>query len=242
MKKRFLSAFLFLFLTGCASEDVNLVLNELAKSSAQPGGSSLTQTEIIAGLKDALRVGSETVVQQLGTKDGFNSDPLIHIPLPNSLHKTRDLANKVGLGNYFDSLELKLNRAAEAATPKAKALLWDSIRQITLTDAKNILYGPKDAATRYFEKTMSPSLAKEMQPIVRNSLSEVGAIQAYEKATGSLGNFASVLPDYKQQLTDHVVKLGMDGIFTYLAKEEAAIRDNPVKRTTEILQRVFGNL
>lgn len=242
MKKIFLITILSLFLSACATEDVALVLNEISKTSGQSGAAGLTQSEIIAGLKEALRVGSDTVVQQLGAVDGFNADPAIHIPLPKSLHKARDLANKTGLGNHFDALELKLNRAAEAATPKAKALLWDSIKQMTLTDAKNILYGPNDAATRYFERTMSPSLAKEMRPIVTSSLSEVGAIQAYEKATYSLGPFAQLLPDYKTELTNHVVQLGMGGIFTYLAKEEAAIRSNPVKRTTEILQRVFGSL
>jgi len=229
-------------LSGCASEDIASVMNEMTRASQSGAGSSLTQTEIISGLKEALRVGSDTVVRQLGTTDGFNTDPLIHIPLPKSLHKARNLAEKIGMGGHFQTLELKLNRAAEAATPKAKALFFDAIKQMTLTDAKNILRGSDDAATRFFQQKMSPALSRQMRPIVTNTLSDVGALKAYEKATNSLGPFSQALPDYKSELTSHVVKLGMDGIFSYLAKEEAAIRNNPVKRTSEILRRVFGSL
>lgn len=242
MKKHTLIFLFAIGLTGCATEDIALVMGELSKSSQSGGNSSLTQTEIVSGLKEALRVGSETVVQQLGTTDGFNADPLIHIPLPKSLHKARNLAEKIGMGSHFQTLELKLNRAAEAATPKAKALFFDAIKQITLTDARNILRGPDDAATRFFQQKMTPTLSRQMRPIVTRTLSEVGALQAYEKATHSLGPFAQALPDYKTELTNHVVQLGMDGIFSYLAKEEAAIRRNPVKQTSEILRRVFGSL
>ncbi len=229
-----------LSISGCATEDVALIMGELSKASQTGAGTALTQGEIVAGLKEALRVGSDTVVAQLGTTDGFNADPLIRIPLPKSLQKARRLAAKIGMDNHFQTLELKLNRAAEAATPKAKALFWSSIKQMSLTDARNILRGSDDAATRFFQQKMTPALAKQMQPIVSNALAQVGALRAYEKATYSLGPFAEVLPDYKSELTNHVVQLGMDGIFTYLAKEEAAIRNNPVKRISEILRRVFG--
>ena len=226
--------------SGCATEDVALIMGELSKASQTGGGTALTQGEIVAGLREALRVGSDTVVAQLGTNDGFNADPLIRIPLPKSLQKTRRLAAKIGMDSHFETLEIKLNRAAEAATPKAKALFWSAIKQMSMTDARNILRGPDDAATRYFQQKMTPSLAKQMQPIVTNALSQVGALRAYEKATDSLGPFAEVLPDYKIELTNHVVQLGMDGIFSYLAKEEAAIRHNPAKRISEILRRVFS--
>ena len=216
-------------------------MDELAKAS-QSGGSGigLSQGEIVAGLKEALKVGSNTVVGQLGVQDGFNADPLIHIPLPKQLDKARKLASKIGLDGYFQDLEVKLNRAAEKATPKAKALFFSAINQMSLSDARSILTGPDDAATRYFQGRMTPALSRQMQPIVTSALAQVGALQAYENATRSLGPFAQVMPDYRTELTNHVVKLGMDGIFSYLAKEEAEIRHNPVKRISEILRKVFG--
>ena len=140
----------------------------------------------------------------------------------------------------LDDLELKLNRAAEVATPKAKALFGEAISEMTFEDVMNIYNGPEDSATRYFQDKMTPPLATEMQPIVEQSLAEVGAVQAYENVMGEYRSIPFV-PDVKADLTTYVVEKGMDGIFYYMAKEEAAIRQNPAKQTTELLQKVFGS-
>jgi hypothetical protein len=200
---------------------------------------ALTTDEIAKGLKEALRVGSETVVKQLGAKDGFNTDSAIHIPLPQSLASTKKYLGKVGMSGLLDDLELKLNRAAEAATPKARQLFLDAISGMTLDDVKKIYEGPDDAATQYFKQKMSPQLAEEMTPVIDDTLSQVGAVNAYDNTIKEYKKIPFV-PDVKADLTKHVVDKGMDGIFYYLAKEEAAIRQNPVKRTTELLQKVFG--
>ena len=207
------------------------------------GGSSeqsvLTVDEIGAGLKDALRVGSENVVSQLGRVDGFNKDSAVHIPLPKQLDTVKSVLDKVGMSGLLKDLELKLNRAAEVATPKAEKLFSQAITEMNFEDVKKIYKGPEDAATQYFRGKMSPSLAKEMEPVVNKSLSEVGAVQAYDNV---MKEYRSVpfVPDVKADLTNHVVEKGMDGIFYYMAKEEAAIRQNPAKRTTDLLKRVFG--
>ncbi|OIO66671.1 MAG: hypothetical protein CO186_10560 [Zetaproteobacteria bacterium CG_4_9_14_3_um_filter_49_83] len=139
----------------------------------------------------------------------------------------------------MDELELKLNRAAEAATPKAKKLFADAVRAMTIDDARRILNGPEDAATQYFKAKMSDPLRVEMKPVVDQSLAEVGAVQVYDQVMGKYKSLPFV-PDVKADLTGHVLDKGLDGIFLYLAKEEAAIRQNPVKRSTEILKKVFG--
>ena len=146
--------------------------------------SSLTDSEIASGLKEALRVGSDLVVNQLGTKDGFNADPNIHIPLPSSLQKVQSTLDKVGMSGMLDDLETRLNRAAEIATPKAKELFINAIQAMTLDDARNILAGENDAATRYFQSKMTPDLVKEFTPIVNDSLAEAGAIKSYDQAIG----------------------------------------------------------
>jgi hypothetical protein len=110
---------------------------------------------------------------------------------------------------------------------------------MTFEDVMNIYNGPDDAATRYFQEKMSPPLARAMQPVVDQSLAEVGAVQTYENIMGEYRAIPFV-PDVQADLTTYVVDKGMDGIFHYIAAEEAAIRQNPAKRTTELLQRVFG--
>jgi len=199
----------------------------------------LSHSDMIAGLKDALRVGSENVVGQLGKTDGFNTDPKIHIPLPENLQTVKSALSAVGMGGMMDDLELRLNRAAEAATPKAKRIFGNAIQSMNFNDAKKILSGPNDAATQYFKAKMSPPLSDEMRPIIKKALSQAGAMRAYDNVMGKYQSLP-FMPDVKANLTQHVVQLGLAGIFHYMAVEEAAIRQNPVKRTTSILKKVFG--
>jgi len=209
-------------------------------SSEAPQDQELSQDEIGDGLKEALRVGAQTVVAQLGEIDGFNADPAIRIPLPASLENIRSALERVGLSSSLDDLELRLNRAAEAAMPRARELFMQAIDDLTVEDVVNIYQGPDDAATRYFERRMSAPLAAEMLPVVDESLSGVGAAETYETVVDRYNSLPFVSP-IDADLSTYVVERGMEGVFHYLAQEEAAIRSDPVKRTTELLQRVFGN-
>jgi hypothetical protein len=199
----------------------------------------LSQAEIGDGLKEALRVGSNTVVSQLGRHNGFNHDRVAHIGLPDNLDKVRNALKKIGYSQELDRLETRLNRAAEQATPKARALFINAIRQLTWQDVKQIYNGPDDAATRYFQASMSPSLRKEMQPVISQALAEVGVIQSYESVMAKYRSLPFV-PDVRADLTDYTIDKSLSAIFYYLAREEAAIRKDPAKRTTQLLRRVFG--
>ncbi|NOX43405.1 MAG: DUF4197 domain-containing protein [Gammaproteobacteria bacterium] len=195
--------------------------------------------EIDGAFKGALRIASENVVKKLGSADGFNNDAAVHIPLPKELNTVKKALAKIGMSDMVDDLELKLNRAAEAATPKAKELFLQSITEMTFEDVNSIYKGPEDSATKYFQEKMSTPLNDAMHPIVKDSLSKVGAIQAFDKVMGRYQALPFV-PDVKTSLAEHVVQKGMDGIFYYIAKEESAIRNDPAKQTTDLLKKVFG--
>jgi hypothetical protein len=203
------------------------------------GAGQLSVGDISAGLREALKTGVGNVVGQLGKTDGFNADQAIHIPLPDSLGTVRKTLSRVGMSGMLDDLETKLNRAAEAATPKVRELFFQAISDMTLDDARGILNGPQDAATQYFRKRMSPGLAEAMRPTVDQSLNEVGAIRAYDAAIDRYRSMPYV-PDVKADLSKHVLDGGLKGIFHYLAQEEAAIRKDPAKRTTDLLRKVFA--
>lgn len=212
-------------------------LGLLSSGGAQTG--NISQGEMGDGLKEALRVGTEAVVSRLGKTDGFYCDNAIRIPLPGQLSTVQKALQAAGYSSLVDDLELRLNRAAEQATPKAKALFVDAISAMTITDAQQILNGPDDAATRYFRKAMGPGLAEEMAPVVDAALADAGAVQAYDSMMGQYKTLP-FMPDAKANLTDYVVEKGMDGIFHYVAKEEATIRTNPAARTTDLLKKVFS--
>ncbi|MCZ6452622.1 MAG: DUF4197 domain-containing protein [Alphaproteobacteria bacterium] len=214
------------------------------QGSGESGGSSstsgvLTDQEIGSGLREALTVGVRTVVSQVGATDGYNADPRIHVPLPKSLETVQKTLSRIGMSDLVDDLELRLNRAAEQAAPEAREVFGQAIQEMTFDDVQMIYNGPDDAATRFLERTMSDPLIQRMRPIVDASLSEVGAVRAYDNAIGQYKAIPFV-PDAKADLTQHVLERALKGLFLYLAEEEAAIRQNPVKRTTDLLQKVFG--
>lgn len=215
------------------------LLDSIGKGGSSGGGSALSQVEVGKGLKEALRVGSETVVGQLGAVDGFNLDPVAHIELPSWLETVRKAMSRIGQSEMLDDLTLRLNRGAETATAQVKPLFWDAIEQMTLQDVMDIYNGPDDAATQYFRRTMDQPLKGKMRPVIDDSLSDVGAVKSYEQTIAQYKQIP-LMPDVKGDLTDHVLGKSMDGIFHYIGKEEAAIRNDPVKRVTPLLQRVFG--
>ncbi|WP_419901634.1 DUF4197 domain-containing protein [Kiloniella sp.] len=210
------------------------------------GGGEASETndlsvgEISSGLKEALRVGSERVVDQVSLQNGYNDDAQIHIPLPDSLKSVQSALRTVGLSSMADELELKLNRGAEQAAVEAKELFFQAISEMTLDDAKRIYNGRDDEATRYFQEKMTPDLTDRFKPVIDRTLSEVGAVQTYEEM---IANYKTIpfVPDVKSDLTNYTVGKALDGLFYYLAKEEEQIRQNPLARTTEILKDVFGS-
>ncbi|MFO7801156.1 MAG: DUF4197 domain-containing protein [Desulfovermiculus sp.] len=206
-------------------------------STSQEGDVS-TQT-LEQGLKEALKVGTSRVVKQLGQPGGFSNNATLHIPLPASLDRAQGPLSKIGASSMLDNLELKLNQAAERATPKAKDLFFQAISEMTMQDVRTIYNGPQDAATRYFQSKMSVPLASEMKPSVQETLSEVGAVQSYKQLMDTYNSLPFV-PDVKADLTSYTLDKTLEGIFTLLAQEEAAIRNEPGKRTTELLKSVFG--
>jgi hypothetical protein len=206
-------------------------------------GSSLSVGDIGSGLKEALRLAADKVTGQLGRADGFNADPAVHIPLPEKLQTVKKGLALAGQSALIDDLELKLNRAAEAATPKAKQILWDAVQKMTLDDARAILNGPSDAATQYFKRTMTPDLKTAMRPVVDQTVSQSGAVQSYASMAGAAQNLPMIgnaLQAGPSMLTDHVLEKALGGIFTYLGQEEAGIRSDPAKRSTDLLKKVFG--
>lgn len=208
----------------------------------QQGGGAvgqLTVGEITGGLQEALKVGTERVVSRVGQVDGFNADPAIHIPLPGTLQTAQNALRRIGAGAIADDLELRLNRAAEAAAPQAKSIFWRAINAMSLDDARAILDGPEDAATQYFRRTMSTPLRDAMRPVVEQNMAQVGVLNTYDRFTAQYQSIP-FMPNLKADLTGHVLDNALDGLFHYLAQEEAAIRANPAQRSTELLKKVFS--
>jgi Protein of unknown function (DUF4197) len=214
--------------------------------------SGITAAEAESGLREALRIAARKTVSRVGAADGYLKDASIHVPLPGYLANAKRGLSGVGASGLLDDLETRMNRAAEAAAPQATDILSDVIAKMSVTDAKEIISGPQDAATQYFKRTSTDRLTQAFRPIVDRTLRDAGATRAFEAATkqiassnslgalgGALGG-GSINPAAAFNLTDFVLEKALAGLFHYVAVEEAAIRTDPAARTTDILKKVFG--
>ncbi|MBM3547569.1 MAG: DUF4197 domain-containing protein [Alphaproteobacteria bacterium] len=248
LSRRLVFAALFSALPGAAFAQGNLLdqgrrlLGTGTTTGGSTGsGSSLSEGEIGGGLKEALKFASQRVVGRTGKTDGFYKDPAIRIPLPGALEQIQSPLRSIGAAGLLDELQLKINRAVEEAAPKALDIFTGAVTKMSITDARGILSGPKDAATQYFRRTTSNDLTQAFRPIVDRSLSGVGAVTAYkavESKASSLPLAGSSLSDFN--LTDYSVGKGLDGLFHYMAVEEEQIRTNPAARSTDLLKKVFS--
>jgi len=201
---------------------------------------TLSQTEIIAGLKEALNVGVERATSLLGQDDGFLNDAAVKIPMPESLQQVERGLRTVGQDALADDFIVSMNRAAEKAVPATTTILVDTIKSMSLEDAKGILDGPDDAATQYFRKQNEVQLNSAILPIVQDTTAQAGVTSAYKKMTGSIGLLSQFSGLSNLDLDHYVAQKTLDGLFLKLAQEEKLIRQDPVARSTELLKKVFA--
>jgi hypothetical protein len=212
------------------------------KEAAQKlgGDKGLSEDEIVNGLKQALEIGTSNAVQTVSQTNGYFKNPKIKIPLPENVKKVEKLLRATGFGSQVDKFELSMNRAAERAAPEAKAIFWDAIRKMSFADARQILDGPDDAATQYFQGKTGSRLQKIFKPITHQAMSEVGVTRYYQ----SIDDKIKTIPYADQMsfdLDQYVTDNALSGLYLMLAEEEKKIRQDPSARVTELLKKVFGS-
>jgi len=202
---------------------------------------SLSQGEAGRGLREALVSGVGQAVGSLSAADGFLGNPEVKIPLPPALEKAERTLRRLGMGRQADELVTTMNRAAESAVAEAKPILLDGIKKMTLADAKGILTGPEDSATRYFRKTSGEAILKKFLPKVKAATARVKLAEDYNRFAGPAAQFGLI--DAKDaDLDQYIAARAVDGLFLMIAKQEKAIRADPIGQSSKLLRKVFGAL
>lgn len=209
-------------------------------ASSKDGTGKLSQGEMSGGLKEALAVGSERAIKGLSRSGGFLDDKDVRIPLPGKLRKIESTLRMLGQGKSVDEFIQTANRAAEQAIPKAAPIVGDAIRGMSFDDARKILSGPDDAATRYFQDKTSESLTRAMLPIVSSATDKAGVTRAFKQMIDKAGPAAAMLGD-DLDVDEYIADKTLDGLFFKLAEEEKSIRRDPVARSSDLLRKVFGS-
>ena len=234
-------------------QDLGDVLGALLGQQRRPPGSGLlngvTGAEAEGGLKEALINGAIASATRLGQEDGYWGDNSVRIPLPGTLGSIQRRLDRFGMASVLNDLQLRLNRGAERAAPQSIEIFKGAITGMTVTDVVGVLRGGGTAGTDYLKQATGAQLTELYTPPVMDALDSSGAGQAFDRATTRYRLENSALGDalgldsstsLKEQFVGYAVEKGLDGLFYYVGEEEKAIRASPVKRTSDLLRRVFG--
>ena len=211
----------------------------LVAPSASTATALLSETDIIAGLKQALEKGAKLAVDNLGTEDGFLANADVKVPIPESLQPITSALKMLGQQALIDDFQLSLNRAAEKAVPEAASIFSDTISNMSIEDASSILKGSDNAATEYFRQNSSEQLINAFLPIVKEATNSSGVASSYKLLVDNLGSMSSLLGTSPPDLDTFVAQKAIDGLFIRIAEQEKLIRENPAARTTDLLKQVF---
>ena len=203
------------------------------------GNGSLSNAEIVQGLKEALRVGADTSTKKLSLLNGFFGDEMIKILMPPEALKVEKTLRDVGLGKTVDKAVLSMNRAAEDATKYVGDILWNSIKSMSIQDALGILRGGDFAATEYLKRTTTAQLTASFRPVIERSLKNVDATKYWDDVFTVYNKFSKT--PVNTDLGGYVTERALSGLFYHIGLQEQKIRKDPVARVTEILKRVFGS-
>lgn len=214
----------------------------LTAALAQAGALDAISTgDASAGVKEALAKGADYAVASLGKDGGFMGNSKVKIPLPGYLQKAEKGLRMFGMGKQADQLIETMNHAAEDAVAEAKPILVESIKKMSVQDAKGILTGGEGSVTQYFKRTSSTQLSEKFMPIVKASTSKLKLADKYNQFAGKAAS--SGLIDQKDaDLDGYVTQKAMDGLFLMIAEEEQKLRANPVGAGSDLLKKVFGAL
>ena len=225
-------------LSSCTEQQILGTMDAMKNGGTVP----LTNEEVISGLKEALRTGTERSVSIGSVMDGFNKNAAIRIPFPQEAIKVKNTLMDIGLKKPVEDFELTLNRAAEEAAKEAVPVFVDAITSMSIADGFAILKGGENAATNYLKDKTTAALLAKFRPKVEAATQKV-ALTNYWKPMADAYNAATILTGgraIEPDLNSYVTQKAADGLFILLANEEKKIRQNPLARTTDLLRRVFA--
>lgn len=236
MKKYFFLLFFIFLSLNPAYADLSALLQKAGLTSK----STLNDSKIGQGIKEALKVGIDKTIQQTGKKDGYLANPQIKIPVPDKLKLMDSLLRKVGFGPKMDEFVLSMNRAAESASPYAKDVFLESIASMSVDDAQQIWKGSDTAATDFFKAKSSPELIKIYKPLISKSMAKYQVTQKYQDLISKYNSLPLAQNFKAPEIEQYVAGKSLDGLFIVLGQQEKSIRKDPAARVTALLKEVFG--
>lgn len=236
MKNTVLYVVITLICCSCSTQGAKNLWDTVNKSTT---GGALTNSEVIAGLKEALTIGARDGASLASAVDGFYKNPKIAIPWPNEAQKVKDVLSSTGFNKQIVAFEEAMNRAAEEAAKGAYDVFAGAVREMTIQDGFTILNGNQTAATQYLREKTTVPLTTKFSPIVKQAIDKVNVTSYWNP----LANAYNILPGVTKinpNLEEYITGKAIEGLMTLIAEQEIKIRQDPAAQVTALLKRVFG--
>ncbi len=217
-------------------------LAALASAPAHAGAlDGVTDGEAGGALRDALTRGADAAVARLGQTGGFMNNPEVRIPLPSGLRQAKGALRMMGRGKEVESLEKAMNQAAERAVPQSKTMLVEAVKSMSVADAKQILTGGDDSVTKFFRAKTEDGLTQSFLPVVSKQVADLGLAKSYDRLAGQ-GAKLGLVKGEAVSMDRYVTASALNGLYLMIAKEERALRANPLQAGSKLIGKVFGLL
>ncbi len=237
MKQLVTLLFLGIVCSNLEAQGLKGLINK-AKQAVTSSTGTLGNDDIVAGLKEALIVGSEKGSYSLSKADGFFANAALKILMPPEAQKIENSLRKIGMDKQVDDAILSMNRAAEDACKSAAPIFTNAIKHMSFHDALGILKGGDTAATGYLRNKTANDLTVSFRPVIEQSLQKVDATKYWNTLITNYNRFS--LKKINPDLAAYVTERALNAIFFQVAIEEKNIRQNPLARTSDILKKVFA--
>jgi hypothetical protein len=234
----------FLVATFTACDVLEEAASMVTSTTTATTAPSLTNTEVISGLKEALNVGIKNSVNLTSVTDGFLGNATIRLPFPEDALKVKQKALDWGLSGQVDKFETTLNRAAEEATKEALPIFMDAITSMSISDGFSILNGGDGAATKYLKGQTTTKLVTAFSPKVEAAIAKVKLTEYWNPIITKYNSAMTLTGGEKlnPDLNKYVTEKAIAGLFYMVEQEENKIRKDPMARVSDILQKVFGSI
>jgi len=233
-----LFAVAFIAIQSADAQGIKGLLDKATKAVSPSSGSNLSNDDIISGLKEALRVGTDSSTKKLSKLDGFFGDAAIKILMPEEAKKVENTLRGFGMGSMVDKAILSMNRAAEDAASGVGNIFWTAIKGMSIKDGLQILRGGDFAATDYLKSVTTSELTEKFRPVIEAALVKVDATKYWKDIFTNYNRFSK--DEVNTDLTAYVTEKALSGLFYNISLEEQKIRKDPAAQVTDILKKVFA--
>lgn len=222
------------------SKQLGTATNKSSNTGSSTSLAGLTEGNAGSAIKEALSKGVAAGIAKLNKTNGFFGSDVYKLLLPEDAVKIGNTLRAIGLGSQVDKAILQINRSAEKAVGYAAPIFVGAIKQMTLTDAVNLVKGGNTSATDYFKSKTTDSLKTAFLPVIKKSLDSTSATRYYADLVNNYNKLPTTFNKVNPDLQDYVTTMAVNALFDQIAKEEQSIRANPAARTTDLLKQVFG--